>query len=748
MPFRVQLLNNNYGPLTIDDIDPIGISKIKQIINRSDKQDGIVYNIAFNLQFAKKARSYIKNVYENYGIEAIIFVTIFQLNENTRKYELYYPGKLKLPTYEIDEILNEASLEQSGFEIKVTQQMDADVDLATLVSRGNVALESTPEVLIPFHAKKILENYEASAEDSNEFQQLSTVAFEIPGTPFGGSSYREAVLYGQINNSDAEINDVEDTFSLPFGWSLIEGNLGIGDAIGTAPDYIAFLTAHKSPRNPVHIAKFNSVIDLELSMRLRHEMHVTNTGGDVDICGSGALGRTEVYAWFEIRDLDNNIKELTNLGKWDDMEDCGGNDRESDYLTLTLSRPDLILNAGDKVYWYVTYRITGEYDRPVLDGHLDHDFNIQADKANTWITITSESEFLGNGAPVPCVMIHEALKKNLQFITDQEDCFHSDFFGRTDIGYDEDGEGSLMALTSGDRIRLRDKSLFVNLSDLLGSLNSIWCLGMGVETIEGTSKVRIEKKEHFYDKDTMILRLGKVAKLKKSVNMKYYYNQMEFAYPKMDQGQVNGSDEFNTTRRFLFPLIQPTAKLILKSVYRAAGYEIEALRRQANETTDNNADSPNFFICVRRDGDDFVTEKNEDFPGASGIFSPETAYNLRISPSQNLRRWVRVISSNVIRQINKLFTFSYGEGNYTCTIGAQAENANIDVTGVVPLYDPEDYDFEYYLSNDEVQLIKESPYGFIRFEDEFGNEKDGFILNIEHEAESGLGQFKLLKVHR
>lgn len=801
---KIQLYNSQYGAITLgndqDAAEPVGLSKIKQTVKRGEDNDGIVYSITTNLKYAKTGRDYLQNVYENLGIEAIVICIIWQVNVNTRRYERYYTGKVKMSNYEVDELFVETSTEQTGFEIKLANRIDNDVDLSSILSQGDVAIPATDFVDIPFHSRKIKALYEATpaviagtpdswvvgatyaADDevnwkqfkwlskaggntgnvpvdgsiwwrkqSTPFQQLSALNFTIPNG--FGSIYRETIAYGQIDTTNKTKDEIAETFAYPFGWSIInEGsNLGIGDNPAIAADYVAYLeqTANLNPRNEFAKLQFGGQCNLQLSVRLKHKVEVVNTGGDVDICGSGALGGVEVYAWFEHRSVDNVVKELTNLGKWNDIEGCGDNERESEWRTLTLSRPTLDCSIGDKLYWYVTYRVYGDYDKPnVLDGHLAHDFTIETDPSLTFITMTNESEFAGSGEPVKCVMVYEALQKVLQFITDKQDCLYSDFFGRTDLGYDEDGEGALMAITSGDQIRLRDKAIFANFGDLFKSLTAIWCLGFGVETIDGEAKVRVEKKDHFYDKTTTIITLGRVKKLKKKVAMEYYYSQVEMSFPKMDQAtQTNGADETNTIRRFLSPLTQAVKKLILGSVYRTSGYEIEALRRKAGETTDDKVDADKFLVCVLRDGDGYETEVDAGF-ATTGIYSPETAYNLRVTNHQNVMRWMKVFGCNVLLQANKIFKFSYGEGNYTATVNGVAENGDINCAGNTPLWKPEVYEFESDLSSDQMKLILAAPYGVVKFEDTDGSEREGYLVQVDHEPEIKEASFTLLRVNR
>jgi hypothetical protein len=79
------------------------------------------------------------------------------------------------------------------------------------------------------------------------------------------------------------------------------------------------------------------------------------------------------------------------------------------------------------------------------------------------------------------------------------------------------------------------------------------------------------------------------------------------------------------------------------------------------------------------------------------------------------------------------------------------ENGDVDLSGIEPDYD----NFIYYLtdvdiSDELIQHICDNPYGYIEFEDRFGESMAGFISDagIEHDSNKGKADFKLLKVFR
>jgi hypothetical protein len=47
-----------------------------------------------------------------------------------------------------------------------------------------------------------------------------------------------------------------------------------------------------------------------------------------------------------------------------------------------------------------------------------------------------------------------------------------------------------------------------------------------------------------------------------------------------------------------------------------------------------------------------------------------------------------------------------------------------------------------------MKLIRENPYGYIRFKDNLNNVKDGYVLEVKHDPNKRMGEFELLKVYR
>lgn len=806
---RVQLINETVGSIVIEKDDPIDINGLTQTLKRSEKDDGVIFEVVLDLEFIKKGRKFIKDCFETAGgIDADVTVNIYDRDFNNRKWELYATGKINYNRYDLSEDRVTINMEQGGVQRRVQNRMDIDVDLETLVTENGSALPSNATVDLEYHSKTILKQLDSKPDTGVEFSQGDVWSYDIQDD--GGTQSEYGIAVGYVSTEDLSIDELDDTFSLPFGWSFL-GKIPHWSALGalaggydtgvivyysgtdkvyrsttdnnsTTPglsgtwieDYSSLLKKY-TDRNPIYKAKENGVADFDVKLRLKHSVYATNYGGDVDIAGEGCLGYTVVKAWFEHRAADNSVKTLTQIGTDWTMPGVGGSSRVSDYETKTYSVNDVTIDLGDLIYIYYTVAVYGVYEEPSEGpkGHgiVWHEPRVQADGelvegkwvfVDNYIKITSKTT-----APVTfakSILLHEAFQRIAQFHTNQLDCFRSDLLGRTDITIDgenpylEDGAASLIAITNGGNLRsLPDKKLFANMRDLLEFVNMLQCAGVGFESIDGKDVMRVERKSYFYDKNTRVLSLGRVYNIKKRLNPKLYYNQIEVGYNgKLDIGQTNAIDEINTVRRFGIPVINTKNQLKVSTKMKAGGYQIESQRRLTFSTSDGKLDDENFAVSLVRDGETFKTKKDEGYTDFFNIFDPESSYNLDLSPARALKNWLKVIASSLVRSTNKTVAFTYGEVNYTAGTkkGTETEltyeNGSVDVTGVEPIWDNFIYDFEAPLSRDEFKLLKANPYGYIEFEDQWGEVMQGFISDegIEHNSNTGMADFKLLKVFR
>lgn len=379
--------------------------------------------------------------------------------------------------------------------------------------------------------------------------------------------------------------------------------------------------------------------------------------------------------------------------------------------------------------------------------------------------------------------VYEMLRKMCESMTGKVDCFRSNFFGRTDLGYSSNGCGAFTAITNGLNVRnMLDKEgnrFPVNavFSALFQDLSCIYSLGMRVEKENGEDIVRIEPAEYFYNATT-IKTFFNVSDLTRTPAVDVMYNKFIVGYEKwnLNISGINALDEINAQHTYSLPVKKAAKTLEKKSKLIASGYLIEQTRRiqyKKSSTTDFETDNDLIIICLNRGtvvSDKYtangesrsyaagtVSERNEAFSGITNLLDPDTIYNLRISPARMAANWYPFISSSFWKATEQQLRFVSGLGNFlegdtlsNCEkIVTVKQNQNIaddQILGIKRIFNPEYLEYT-------------SPMSFKTFTDVTSNTEEalgvscssqgqfiGFIKTMKYAptTQGGIASFKLL----
>ena len=767
MGLRFHLYNDNLGPLTVTN-DPLGIEDLSQTVKRSEEFEGVVFEIIFNVDFIKEARRYLKGAYEtDGGIDAIVNVSVYDWEPNLRKWEHYGTGKVNFAAWELDEETVTVNIDKVGVEYRVLNLMDTDVNLEGLKSENGSDMIPAKHFDVLYHSKAILkemrlepaENIQEDPEKGIVYLQQHVAATHIEQKliPFQHDVYYiDKLMYGSLGLDQPRVDELETSYPQSYAYNELPT---VSGHPSTVAGYTDSLTKSESKivRTPLHVAKEEGTMDVNVKLTYRHEITAHNEGGDIDIMGEGVLGEVEIFTWFEHRASNDTIKAIDLIGQMPG-ERLAGDIYNADWLSVYFQKKNITVAVNDKFYVYETIRIFGHYEKSDsgTDSDIFHDIEIQANPKETYVSFANKTLFTPSVHKT--VLMYEAIKKCVQYFTNIDDCFYSDLLGRTDLGYAVDGEASLIGLTSGDKLRSSTKPIILVLSDLLTFLNNHFCIGFGFEIVNDKMVFRVEKREHFYNKDLKSISIGPVN-AKRKVNPKYFHHLVEHGFEgKLDIGQVNAIDEFNTWHRSIMPVINSKNKLSLMSKLRASGNQIEYQRRLAGTTIDSNLDSEIFVVSLVRLNEGFKTKSIEgyDLTKFENISNPESQYNFDFSPARILHAWKKILASNCIRSKSNLIRFGNGEINYRMVSkkldepDVIREDGMVELSSVEPLCDTEDYIFEFRLTRNEWKVLKANPYGVIEFFDRFGNFFEGFLNDegIEYNSTKGTASFSLRRVNR
>jgi hypothetical protein len=344
------------------------------------------------------------------------------------------------------------------------------------------------------------------------------------------------------------------------------------------------------------------------------------------------------------------------------------------------------------------------------------------------------------------VMYHEAFERLVAQYTGQTGMVYSTLFGRQDLGYASDGV--LGAITAGRYIRgitgVND-TISICLKDLFTSL-SLYCIGLGM--IDG--KLRIEQMDYWFQ-SVVILDISdriNVMTIAKEVIPELLVNQITVGFNSFLYDRTGGIYEYNTSSDYTTILkIQNELKIV--SPYRGDMTGIMKLIDEGAATTDTTEDAGIYMLDLVRGGLILGVRTNEGFDYESGGSNTNQDFNLMFTPARTLRRWGRYIRAMMEHWTDSYINWQSSDKSTTLVTKLTgepevAENANIKVDDLAtPLWHPERYVIEAYLSNDEFNAIYANPYGLIKI----GTDKYGWILDCKCTNDNKLMELTLLRAN-
>ena len=732
--FRFGLSHVDAGTQEIEA--PEDWADMQHTIARDAAYHGITIKYSVDFTFVKDGFDFIRSVYNTFGVEAEILFIIYELNVNEHKYDAAYTGRINLAKYVSTEENCSTNAEESGFTRRVLNLEDVEIDLHKLVSVDGEPMGAFDDesISIALHSKAIVKRYEgyvSATQPEYDFRPLTRYEdyFGTLYVGFDDEKVNELNIYNY--NTGLELGDGRDEL-VEFkerGLITVDYSLNV---------FVECLKASGSGNGDFDAATVN----FYLGLNLPPDTTVNTPLGPRIIRGNP----TSIYHW--------NNREAYGLN-----DDINGDFGHTINITGTHT---FNVNIGDKLYFYGDVQI---YDiSEPLFGDTDFEWRINAN-AGSYLKIRGATTT--DPTPANAVMIHEAYARVVQAITGRDDAFYSELLGRTDsqpTAYAADGELSLIALTNGSQIRgfpLAERPIFAQLKELYNSTNAIKPIGIGTELMpDGRERIRLEGVEHFYRHET-VLQLGMVTDLKTSVAQEYYYLTTDVGYKRWGSNADNSLDETNTKQTRLLPMKEIPGKYTAVSDYVASGYLIEQTRRDQYDKSpdkEGNEDKTNFWICVVRKTVGafryFEPERNQNLTVCNNVLSPDTIYNIRITPQRNWERHGRLINSCLIHREMRNIVFQEGNANYTAETKFTGETVstieNETITAaqlLAPLWIPEYYEFEHPLRLFQRKLIEANPYGVITFMNSKGETLKGYLKEIKVSITERNAAFKLLRAN-
>lgn len=731
---RYELYNPIEGSLFITE--PEGWENDDKELSRHKEYHGIFPKFSNSLKFISSGADFINFIDEVQGINAEIRLIRSERHPHTDIWTEIYSGYLDLSTKESEDNkvsvkFNSGGLEQS---LKSRESEQVEIDRITTIDGLPILPLKTENVLLEGRRIFLKTSYTVQDSENSVLLQNST-----NGNTRGSTYTLPLVL----------VNKSHENAHSPIAGSSVGDDSWERTGNGTTGNMFFAV----SDRDRI----------LEVKFKLTFKLNVTNYD-QVNFFGF----------WLRLATYKNgsnyNLKQNRFLF-------YSGNRLEIDNKSFSIQFNETIsLLAGESLGLLFDQNYDGN------NGHSSH-LDIRASKIKfDYFTIDENSFF----EPSDCkfILAHELAERLIQINTNKSNVLYSDFLGRTDIGYPVNGQASWTGNTHGFWVRGFDKlpipsegppvienkfkPFTTSFKDFMSSYAAVWNLGLGIEQNFRSERIRMEPLSYFYNFNVTIKLPNQVSKLKRSCAADYFYSGIEIGY---EEGgtyeEAMGLDEYNAKSTFTTIISRVKNSFMQLSKYRADSYGKEFARRKPKSlfsTEDTPYDSSIFLLDLKKDASGIFRERiwQDDFANApTGIFSPDTATNLRLSPFNMMLRHGWEIASGLIKYPTDYVRYGSSTANSalkTKIIGGieYAENGNIINSELQRArFQPEWIEFEHECTFEVMQQVQgktiingksiQNFYGLVEFTNEKGKKEKGFLFNLKP---NGNGQWKLLKANR
>jgi len=620
--------------LTVDSSNVKNWDSQEETLEINETLRGALLSVSGVYEFIGKARSFIQNAIDTAGMEAELYMQIYEGNESNHDGSFKKSGqplKACMKSYHNSPTTLKISFAISGFEEKLFNRIDSTINYNISEAIDGETLNAAKYTTLTLPDRVL----SGSAELNIPLQDFKFEAYSN-----GSASIVVSIASNIVNSAIPKVLNVSQT--------LYEINT-------IHPSYLAFIQNVSNLTN-LHITISNFSIDLS-----------TYNIASLPCILFGVYLQKRNLAGEFVETIAKDRYTLTTLTS----------------KTLAISGEwDVSLSIGQSLELYFEIVI----DRGGIE---PSDFGIVGTVNGGKIEMYSESYF--DQTETRCVLAHEAFERILSQITGSQNSFKSNFFGRTDIGYSSDGEGAYTALLNGLLIRsfpTDEANLTFSLSELLKNMINAFNL---VGWIEG-NVLHLEKYSDAYNLNNFI-EIGTFGEVNVNLIEKDHLTNVKYGYINQSYEEASGLKSFNLQAERQSFIKSSNNKIDFTLSYRADDIGIELARRldyKHNPTLDYRADNDTFIIiCKPNIGGKVIVRLGAEYGAITGIDSPLTAYNIGITPLTVLKNWGNVISSGLYLNPTKKIKFLSGSKNTSLGINGKNEIDDIIVSDLgLPLFLP------------------------------------------------------------
>ena len=377
-------------------------------------------------------------------------------------------------------------------------------------------------------------------------------------------------------------------------------------------------------------------------------------------------------------------------------------------------------------------------------------------KAGSYMRITLNSQGNTQDVRTDALLVHEALNKVVECISDNQLTCKSNLYGRYDSIVNPYtttwlpehtspfGAGALKAITNGYKIRNlysdgeTERNMPLSFKDMIEALDALDCIGWGFVEEDGQLYVRVESWDWFYQHN-IILAIANPNERTRKVDTDRMITSLNIGYKKYTTNEdINAIDSIHSERTFTSK-IKAVAKDVSKLCkWIADNYSIEETRRKSIEaTSDEFKYDENIFVFELEADAQYSTPSityrvaTDSVEDVENINYAKELYNPRLSPRRMAERWksrLALFNTTSPLELTKgsvnykakfkckaATSFGYYTRYYLSrgyVSGQLAEDAQI--ANGTPQMKAETVKIKYPLTIPQYKLIKSNPYGQIQ----------------------------------
>lgn len=697
--YNTWLFCNDDGDSLLLDQAPLGWDKIKFNLIRDLVYLGVLKSISVEFEFVGAAYRFLQDKRLLYGMDMNILVRTYLNNPNTWLFD----GKLNQENFREERKTRKYRVDvvQSSFVQDFNNREDVEINVL-----NNISLDRKPVT--------------PAALENCLFRGKRILFF----SEFRDSSLTEPEIYHHI---------------LPFRLQ-VNGNPGVNEVSNIQLDDDIEVLYTKE--NSFYINTLSQDQTIQLDFSINYTMIYAGFPLP-NPTGPGLNWRSVPVTYFKLLllDPDNAVVDTISVTRY---ENTFGN------FTETFSESMVIPSGYSLIYTCERFERVTDLGPPPADlGENDLSLTPMEITLRTEITYNSMSMTITQDSIVadtthPVLLPHELFANIIAQINGGS--LYSEVFGRIDLGYYADGEFAYLGLTKGELLRgiEPDKvQIATSMREAFKSYSSVICLG----AIITERQIRIDPLDILFN-NNISTDLGEVEELVISPSKEFLFNSVKAGYPKNEYEQENGRDEFNTEYQYTNAFKSVKKELDLVSKYYGDGYGREFARRASVVTTgtaDSRYDDMIFFVDMIKEDGNLKTRRLEGILDVSGIFSPETATNLRIAVGQNMLRWRKYLNIPLHKK-DKAYYFQSKDKNASLVLhtelGSTIDGQDLD-TGSQALFLPDQRGFKVPITITKLFEILANPLGLIKYrykrEDFFD-----FLMEVDSETDKSMSQWRTL----